>query len=667
MISIIIPTLNEEKNLPLLLESLRTQIYQDFEVIIADAGSKDKTRQIAKEWGYKVVEGGLPGVGRNRGAEVARGDIFVFLDSDVVLPEDFLLNALEEFKERKLDVASCYIQPLTDKDIDNLLYGFANLYFRLTQFFLPKAAGHCIIATKKIHRAIGGFDETIKLFEDFDYSKRASRKGKFRYLEKVKIPVSVRRFDQEGRMTMATKYILIDIYFNLFGGVKSDVFKYKFAHYGKKKETLKEKIESLNFNIKINSRIKSIKAREILDSRGEPTIEVDLRVNGSQFQSSVPSGASKGKYEAIELRDGGKRYQGKGVLKAVKKINNIISPKLEGKYIISHKKIDELMIKMDGTKDKRRLGANSILAVSMAVCRAGADAKGAPLYQHLADIYNDKLLGSSKNKFFLPFPCFNIINGGAHAGNELSVQEFMVIPQTNSFSRNLEAGASIYHCLKEILKEKFGKSAVNLGDEGGFAPPLKKTEDCLSLIMAGARKAGVSKIKIGLDVAASQFYKDKRYYFEGKKISSDQLLDFYKKIIKKFPIIFLEDPFAEEDYAGFKKAQKVLGEKIIILGDDLLTTNIERIKKAHQEEACSGVIIKPNQIGTITETIEAVKLAKSYGWKILVSHRSGDTIDSFIADLAVGIGADFIKSGAPARGERMAKYNRLSKIEEELK
>lgn len=667
MISIIIPTLNEERNLPLLLESLRNQTCQSFEVIVADADSKDKTREIAKEWGCRIIDGGLPGVGRNRGAESAKGDILIFLDSDVVLPPDFLENVLKEFKGRKLDIAGCYVQPLTEKDIDNLLYGFANLYFRLTQFFLPQAAGHCIVVKKKIHQKIGGFDEKIKLTEDFDYSKRAAEVGKFRFLEKVKIPVSMRRLDQEGRMTMATKYVLIGIYFALFGGIKSDIFKYRFSHYGKKKETFKEKIESLNFNINITSRIKSVKAREILDSRGEPTIEVELSVNGSKFKASVPSGASKGKFEAKEMRDGGKRYQGKGVLRAIKGINEIVAPKIIGKHVINQVKIDEIINKLDGTKDKSRLGANSALAVSMAVCRAGAEAKSVPLYQHLADIYNEKILIFSKNKFSLPTPCFNIINGGAHAGNQLNVQEFMVVPQSDSFAENLEEGVKIYHCLKGLLKDKFGKSAVNLGDEGGFAPSLKKTRDCLNLIMLAAKKVGsAKKIKIGLDVAASQFYRNKKYYFEGKKMNADQLLNFYKALIEKFPIIFLEDPFDEEDVVGFQKAQKTISKKVSILGDDFLTTNIERIVRAYREQACSGTIIKPNQIGTVTETIEAVKLAKSYGWKILVSHRSGDTADSFIADLAVGIGADFIKSGAPARGERVAKYNRLLEIEEEI-
>lgn len=667
MISVIIPTLNEEKYLPLLLESLKRQTHRDFEVIVADAGSKDKTWEIAKKWGARVIEGGLPAAGRNKGAKKAKGDILFFMDSDVILPKEFIEETLKEMKKRDLDIAACYIQVLSDKNIDAFMYDLGNLYFGVSQFLNPKAAGHCIIVKKKIHQEIKGFDEKIKLLEDFDYTKRAARIGKFRYLNSQRIPISVRRLDKEGRMTMAVKLTLVGLYYDLFGGVKSDVFKYHFGHYDQKKESLKEKIESLNLKIKITSRIKSIKAREILDSRGNPTVEVDLAANGNSFRASVPSGASKGKYEARELRDGGKRYQGRGVSRAVKNINKIIAPKLEGKYVINQKKIDSLLIKLDGRKNKSCLGANAILAVSMAGCRAGAEARDIPLYQHIADIYNDKLLTSSRKKFSLPKPCFNILEGGAHAENDLDVQEFMIIPQEESFLKNLERGAEIYHTLKETLKSKFGKSAVNLGDEGGFAPPLKKTEEALDLIVRVIKKAGYPrKVKIGLDVAASQFYRNKKYRFEGESLDSNQLLSFYRRLVKKYPILFIEDPFAEEDFKGFKKAQKALGERVFILADDLTTTNIERIKKAQREKACSGVIIKPNQIGTVIETIEAAKLVKSFGLKILVSHRAGDTSDSFISDLAVGIEADFIKAGAPARGERLAKYNRLLRIEEEL-
>jgi len=259
MISIIIPTLNEEKYLPLLLESIRTQTYQNFEVIVSDAGSKDKTKEIAEKWGCKVIKGGSPSAGRNNGAKIAKGSILMFLDSDVVLPKEFLEEALIEFKKKKLDIAGCYVQPLSDKDVDNLLFDLANTYFKVAQFILPQAAGHCIISKKKIHQEIGGFNENIKVAEDFDYTKRAAKIGKFRYLENTKVPVSMRRLDKEGRMNMATKYALIGIYFALFGGVKSDIFNYKFGHYGEDKKTLKEKIKSikLNSNVFNNKKNKS--------------------------------------------------------------------------------------------------------------------------------------------------------------------------------------------------------------------------------------------------------------------------------------------------------------------------------------------------------------------------------------------------------------------------
>lgn len=413
------------------------------------------------------------------------------------------------------------------------------------------------------------------------------------------------------------------------------------------------------------SKIKKIIAREILDSRGEPTVEVDLTTQDGVFCSSVPSGASKGRYEAKELRDGGKRYHGKGVLRAIKNINEILSEKLIGQEAVFQKEIDYLMIKLDGTKNKARLGANAILPVSMALCRAGAKAKGNPLYRYIAEIFN---IDEKKEEFVLPQPCFNIINGGAHAGNELDVQEFMILPQSESFFEKVRQASEIYQTLKEILKEKFKESSVNLGDEGGFSPFLRKSGEALKLIAEAIKKSGYSqKTQIGLDVAASQFYKNKKYNFEGKKLTAKEFLNFYKKIIQDFPILFIEDPFAEDDFEGFASITRIIEKKIFILGDDLITTNMERMRMAEEKKACSGMIIKPNQIGTVTEALEAAKLAKSYGWKILVSHRSGDTADSFISDLAVGIGADFIKAGAPARGERVAKYNRLLKIEEELK
>lgn len=436
----------------------------------------------------------------------------------------------------------------------------------------------------------------------------------------------------------------------------------------------------------MDSKIKNLKAREILNSRGNPTVEVELETNDGVFRASVPSGTSTGRYEAMELRDGGKRYQGRGVLKAIVNVNEIILPKLKGKDPIKQKEIDELMIELDGTRNKAKLGANAILPVSIAVCRAGAKAKKIPLWKYIS-----KLTENSSLSIKIPVPCFNIVEGGAHAGNNLDIQEFMIIPQKKSFLENLQAGSEIYHILKEILKKIFGKQAINIGDEGGFAPPISNTKGTLDLISKainlqtkraptskfGGEGRGQSakiglpsttsgKVVLGLDCAASQFYKDNKYHLEGTVFTKEGLLLFYQDLMKNYPMIFLEDPFAEEDWQSFQKFTKKFAKRINIIGDDLLATNIERIKEARQKKACNGIIIKPNQIGTISETLEAVKLAKSFGWQIIVSHRSGDTCDDFISDLAVGIGADLIKAGAPARGERVAKYNRLLRIEEEM-
>jgi len=426
----------------------------------------------------------------------------------------------------------------------------------------------------------------------------------------------------------------------------------------------------------MTSRIKSIKAREILDSRGNPTVEVELVSDEGIFFASVPSGKSKGKYEALELRDGldarpasegggpvlEKRYQGRGVLKAVKNVNEIIGPKIIGKNPVEQKEIDELMIELDGTKNKSNLGSNAILAVSIAICRAGATAKNSPLYQYISNLVGKESL------IKLPFASFNIINGGVHAGNDLDFQEFMISPQLESFSKNLQAASEIYQNLREILIKKIGKLAINVGDEGGFSPPLFQTRSALNLIIEAIKLSGYEgKINLGLDCAASQFFKNGNYQLEKRIFIKEGLLAFYQDLIKNYSISFLEDPFAEEDFDGFKKIKENLGQKITIFGDDLLATNLKRIKEAKEKNACNGLVLKPNQIGTVTETLEAAKLAKSFGWKIMVSHRSGETNDDFISDLAVGISADFIKSGAPARGERVAKYNRLLEIEEEIR
>ena len=411
------------------------------------------------------------------------------------------------------------------------------------------------------------------------------------------------------------------------------------------------------------SRINSLRGREILDSRGNPTVEVELKTNDGIFTASVPSGASKGKNEAVELRGGGKRYQGKGVSKAVENINEIIAPKIKGKNPSKQKEIDELMIELDGTENKSKLGANAILPVSIAVCRAGAVAQKLSLFKYINYLLTGQ--GRALPVLSMPRACFNIINGGVHAGNDLNIQEFMIIPSKKSFSENLQATSEIYHNLKEILRKVFNSQATNVGDEGGFAPPISHAAEALALISRALKN--YPETKIGLDCAATQFYKNNKYQLEKAVFTQNGLLTFYQDLVKTYPIIFIEDPFAENDWQGFQEITKKLGKKINIIGDDLLCTNPKRIEEAGNKKACNGTIIKPNQIGTVTETLEAIKLAKSFGWKIIVSHRSGDTCDDFIADLAVGTRADFIKSGAPARGERVAKYNRLLKIEEELK
>jgi enolase len=408
---------------------------------------------------------------------------------------------------------------------------------------------------------------------------------------------------------------------------------------------------------KKNSKIKNIKAIEILDSRGYPTVEVELETDFGKFLAAVPSGASKSKYEALELRDGGKRYFGKGVKKAIKNIKEILAPKLIGLDPRDQKKIDNVMIELDGSENKSKLGVNSILPISMATCRAGAESEGLFLYQYIAK------LTSNFQKPLLPSPLFNVINGGVHAGGDLDFQEFMICPLKNSFSENLKIASEIYHKLKEILIKKFGKQSINLGDEGGFVPKIKFPEKAIELILEASKILNY-KIKIVLDVAASQFFKKGKYKTKMANFNRENLLKYYQKLIKNYPILGLEDPFSQEDLEGWNLLMN-LKDKILIIGDDLLATNPQRIKLAKEKNLCNSAIVKLNQIGTVTETIEAVKLAKSFGWKIIVSHRSGETNDDFISDFAVGIGAEFIKAGAPARGERVAKYNRLLKIEKD--
>ena len=409
--------------------------------------------------------------------------------------------------------------------------------------------------------------------------------------------------------------------------------------------------------------IKNLKARQIFDSRGTPTVEVKLQTKNGWVIDSAPSGASTGEKEARELRDGKQEYWGKGVYQAVNNINEIITPALLKKDVRHQREIDHLLIDLDGTKNKSRLGANAILPVSLAVSRAAAQALHLPLWRYLNNLYQSF---SSHRQSEMPQPSFNILNGGMHAGNQLSIQEFMVVPLKESFAENLKEGVEIYHALKEILIKTKGGSEANVGDEGGMAPSLTKTEEALDLLVAAIARTGFSGVKLGIDCAASEFYQGKNYFLDGQSLTQDQLLSFYKKLTEKYTFLFLEDPFDEEDWTGFQKITENLGSELIIIGDDLLTTNVRQIKEAAEKKAVNGVIIKPNQIGSLTETLQAIASVQKNQWKVMVSHRSGETNDDFIADLAVGVGADFIKTGAPARGERVAKYNRLLAIEEEI-
>ncbi len=398
-------------------------------------------------------------------------------------------------------------------------------------------------------------------------------------------------------------------------------------------------------------KIKSIKAREIIDSRGNPTIEVVLKTDRVSVASSVPSGASTGSHEAVELRDGDNdRYHGKGVLKAVANVNEIIASALENKDVTDQKGIDEMMVKIDGTENKSNLGANAILGVSMAVCRAGALSLEAPLYQYIS-----RFAGMDIR---IPEPSFNVINGGDHAGNDLAFQEFMILPAGRNFKDQLRKACEKYHNLKNKIEDKYSSSATNIGDEGGFAPPISNPEEALDLLP--------KDVSIALDVAADSFFKNERYDIGSKSFSKEEFCDYYLELINRYSIISIEDPFAEDDWESWKDLTSRVPSGFMIIGDDLLATNPERIKRAGELKACNAMILKLNQIGTVSEGIEAAKLAGDFGWKIMVSHRSGETTDDFIADFSVGIGADYIKFGAPARGERVVKYNRLSVIEEEI-
>lgn len=416
--------------------------------------------------------------------------------------------------------------------------------------------------------------------------------------------------------------------------------------------------------------IKKIFARQIFDSRGNPTVEVDLTTELGLFRAAVPSGASTGIYEALEMRDNDKtRYHGKSVNKAVANVNDEIAAKLIAKNfeVTQQKEIDEFMLSLDGTENKNKLGANAILGVSLAVCKAGAAKKGVPLYQHIADLSGNK-------NIILPVPAFNVINGGSHAGNKLAMQEFMILPTgAPSFTEAMRMGTEVYHHLKNVIKKQFGLDATSVGDEGGFAPNILNNKDALELIKSAIELAGYTgKIEIGMDVAASEFFKESKYDLDFKNpksnpsewITSDKLADLYREFVKEYPIVSIEDPFDQDDWNAWTNLTSSVS--IQIVGDDLTVTNPKRIQTAVEKKACNCLLLKVNQIGSVTESINAHNLAKANGWGTMVSHRSGETEDSFIADLVVGLSTGQIKTGAPCRSERLAKYNQILRIEEEL-
>lgn len=400
--------------------------------------------------------------------------------------------------------------------------------------------------------------------------------------------------------------------------------------------------------------ITALWAREILDSRGNPTIEVDIFTENAFGSAAAPSGASTGIHEAVELRDGDYRYLGKGVRKAVNNVNHVIAPAIVG-MDLNQETIDKKLIQLDGTKDKSKLGANAIVATSMAVMKAAAASEGKMVHEYLG--------GNT-----LPHAMFNIINGGQHAGNQLAIQEFMIIPEAESFTERLRMASEIYHILGSQLVKKYGRSARNVGDEGGFAPSISNTYEALDAISVAVEEAGYHQsCGFAIDSAATSFCdKSKRtYQIDEKKLSEDDLIDYYVDLTKTYPIISIEDPFDEESFGAFATLKKELSN-IQIVGDDLVVTNVLRIKKAIEEESMNALLLKINQVGTITETMAAVKVCREHNLSIVVSHRSGETEDSFIADFCVGIDSGQIKTGAPARGERTSKYNQLLRLEERI-
>ncbi len=410
-------------------------------------------------------------------------------------------------------------------------------------------------------------------------------------------------------------------------------------------------------------KIEKVKARWIIDSRARPTVEVDVITRGGGYgRAAAPAGASRGKHEAVEVRDGGKAFKGYGVLKAVENVNKIIAPAIIGMDSRRQRDIDYKMIELDGTPNKSKLGGNAIVATSLAVAKAAADTYGQPLFKYIGGI----------EARTLPVPLMNIINGGVHAGNELSIQEFMIAPVgADKFSEALRIAVEVYMELKKLLKENYGPIAINVGDEGGFAPPMKNTREALNALVEAVRRVGYvpgKDVLLALDVAASQVFNESEnvYIIDGRKYSRSELIEFYEKLVEEYPIASIEDPFHEEDFEGFKELVDKLGSRILVVGDDLFVTNIRRFRKGIEMGAANAILVKVNQVGTLTETLDVVREAHRNGYKAIISHRSGETEDTSISHIAVALNTGLIKTGAPARGERTAKYNELLRIEEYL-
>ena len=401
-------------------------------------------------------------------------------------------------------------------------------------------------------------------------------------------------------------------------------------------------------------KITNLYAREILDSRGNPTVECELSTETFTVRASVPSGASTGTNEALELRDGGARYHGKGVTKAVNNVNTIIKNALIGKEL-DQKNLDDLLLELDGTKNKTNLGANAILSVSLCIMKAIAKSQNKDVYELFSGPYT------------MPYPMMNIINGGVHATSSLEIQEFMIVPKQNTFKERLRCGAEVFQTLKNILKQNGYSTSV--GDEGGFAPTFKTIEEALDYIILAIKESGYTPgkdVNLALDAAASEFYKDGKYTINKKELTKEELINYYIKLTEIYPIISIEDAFSEDDIDSIKKLTKLIGNKIMLVGDDYFVTNIEYLQKGITEKYNNAILLKANQIGTITEMLETIKLAKDSGFKTIISHRSGETEDTFISQMAVGLNLGFIKTGSLCRGERIAKYNELLRIEEKI-